>query len=104
MDDVDRIIFQGLCCFLNVADANKTMCAPSVIGIRADGHEGHEGHEGHGDDHMHVAYIAFDSTKAKVDDMEGFFQVPKADRFQMLAINELNGVKGLELIIDGNPP
>jgi hypothetical protein len=98
MEDVDRIIFQGLCCFLNVADANNTMCAPSVIAIRADGHDGHD------DGHKHIAYIAFDATKAKVDDTAGFFTVPKAIRFRMLALNELNGVKGLELAIDGNPP
>jgi hypothetical protein len=101
MADVDRIIFQGLCCFMNVGNDNPTMGKSSVIAVRADGH-GHA-HAGQADDHFHVAYIAFDASKASVDDHAGFSTVPQAIRFEMLALNELNGVKGLEVLIDGNP-
>lgn len=109
LTDETRIIFQGLCGFLNVSGQNDTMGEPAVIGIRADGHD-HSGHSGHdGVDHRHVAYIAIDTSKASVSDPDGlkpkgFKPVPSAGRFSMLEINEIDGVKGVELVIDGDPP
>jgi len=98
LTDETRIIFQGLCGFLNLSGQNGTMGEPAVIGIRADGHAGH-------DNHRHVAYIAIDTSKASVSgSTQGFVPVPTAKRFSMLEINEIKGVKGVELVIDGDPP
>lgn len=99
-----QIVISGLASFLNVRDNNSSMPEPSVILVRAEGHPpdpkgAHSGaHVSHNPSEKHVAFLAFDTTKVKVDKPASFKPVPSAPAHQFLALN------GVEVGVVSDPP
>lgn len=86
------IVFSGLCSFLNVTDSNPTMPEPSVILVRTDG-AAEIPHHMHGDGgHVHIPFVAFDSTKIGVEVSAGLAsdEIPQVPTFRFF---RLDGVK-----------
>jgi hypothetical protein len=88
-----EIVITGLCSMLNPEGKNSTMGDPSFIAVQTP----HCHIPGYAVDH-HVAYLAFDSTKVRVDSASGFMRVPQALQFLYLPLN------GVEIAIGGLLP
>lgn len=93
-----KIVFSGLCSFLNPKNNNTTMPEPSVIVLRTDLSIPLEHSDEHGHAHndfadiqiKHIPFLAFDSRKVLVSDARGFQRASRVD--PLFWFRELDGV------------